>query len=187
MCIFFVSYVLYLRKCYSETFVKMVESHSLVTQNYDYLKNNTLTGMSVKYSYFNYDPEMTDARDNNKRLLPFLLSGEKAILYFPENMCNRCFDLHIKKFLDLSKSCDHSNFAIIVPVQIVRRTLAELKDFERIRVFQIPLPIEELKQITLPCMFTIDCQLNVRDFFIPVQNDLSLTEKYIDVLCERYD
>lgn len=185
ICVLFLGILFYVKRNSEASFVEIVRRLNFVSQNYEFAKNGILTGTNLGYSYFKCNSKMVNARNKQEELSSFLSSGDKIVLYFPENMCNKCFDAHVRKFMEISKFIGDDKFAVIVPLPIVRRTLSELKSFKHVKVFQIPVSINELDKITIPCIFTINDKFSVKDFFIPIQNDLSFTEKYLKTLNKR--
>jgi hypothetical protein len=183
--VIYLSYTKYVNRKHSNSMNFIIQEYSFIEQNYSYLKNNFLSGIQADLTRLDFDSEIISIKGNNKDFLSFVSSGEKIILYFPKNTCNKCFDFHIKEFLNISDSEDYNNFAILAPVEIIRRTLSEFKDYPKLNIFQKKSSIIELNNITIPCFFTVDERFIIKDFFIPVQNDISLTISYLETLHQR--
>ncbi len=185
MAAIFVSYVFYIKYKFSRTMNAMIQESSFITQNYSHMKNNFLIGIKSELINIDIDAEINSVQGDNEDFLSFVSSGKKIILYFPPSTCTNCYDIHIKEFIRMTENGNYHNFAILASVEIIRRTLADFKDYPNLNIFTRVSEIEELENVSVPCFFTVDKGFKVNNFFIPVQSDIDLTINYLEALLHR--
>ena len=156
-----------------------------IEEKYENLINNTLAVFKLKFFSLSEGYEIKNSSEYGLKFKILTKSNPLLILYFPEKMCQQCFEHHVKEFVSIADMEIYSNLAILAPVNKIRETLSTYHLAKGFNIFYIQPSIKELKNLTIPCFFTISPDLSVKNFFIPVQNDLPLTREYLQTVLEE--
>lgn len=128
--------------------------------------------------------------DENERKVDFqqLVNGKPILIFKYSSLnCNVCVDEQISVLKQVSSKIGSNNIVLITDYNTPR----ELINF--VRMNQIDFRIYNLRNVeftsidkSLPFYFLLDKSFTLKKLFIPIKDDILLTQIYLNTLLEKY-
>jgi len=126
--------------------------------------------------------------ENNKKIrLASIINKPTLVLRYSEFVCQSCVDNQIELLKKFGEETGEQNVLIISTYDEIRNLIIFKRanqlnmDIYNIEKLKIPLDSENI-----PYYFVIDESFTIKHVFIPNNGIVSLTEKYLDFIWNRY-
>lgn len=169
--------------------LKLYQTKKLDCQIYKEALNSNLLSVQMNSNIkIDQDIPIIDIYEKKYTLKELFESGPKLIIYNSETGCNLCIEKELELINNISTDIDIKNIIIISNFKNSRK-LKVFKSFYNIKfdVFScnsLKLPFEKLN--SKPCVFVMDSELIVKDFFVPNRALTELSENYYFTIYNKY-
>ncbi len=169
--------------------LKLSQTKKLDCQSYKEALSSNLSNVQMNSNIkIDQNISITDSYESKIILKNLFKSGPKLIVYNSETGCSLCIEKELEIIKNISTKIGVKNIIIISNFNNSRK-LEVFKntynlEFDVFHCKSLKLPFEKVS--SQPCVFVIDSELIVKDFFVPDRTLPELSEKYYLSVYDKY-